>query len=48
MCLVRSIIIATCNLCPIMIHFSDLDFNVCRSEEAQVSFDAQCIYWKDT
>ena len=30
MCLVRSTI---ANLCPIMIHFNALDFNVCRSEE---------------
>ena len=31
------------NLCPIIIHFNALDFNVCRSEE--VSFDAQCTIY---
>ena len=46
MCLVRSIKIIA-NLCPIMIHFNDLDFNVCRSEEViSFLFDAQCtIFW---
>ena len=34
MCLVKSII---ANLCPIMIHFCALDFNMCRSEEV-ISF----------
>ena len=34
MCLVRRI---TANLCPIMIYFYALDFNVCRSEEV-ISF----------
>ena len=32
MCLVMSIM---ANLCPIMIHFCALDFNVCRSEEVK-------------
>ena len=43
MWLVRSIL---ANLCPIMIHFNALDFNVCRSKEVcdnYVSFDAECI-----
>ena len=40
LCLVRSII---ANLCPIVIHVNALDFNMCRS--AEVSFDAQCIFW---
>ena len=41
MCLVRSII---AKLCPIMIKFSALDFNVCRSEEVIYKgfFYAQC------
>ena len=40
MCLVRSIF---ANLCPIMIHFNALDFNVCRFEEV-ISFFWRSVY----
>ena len=40
MCLVTSIIV---NVCPIMIHFYALDFNMCRSEEV-ISFCRCSVY----
>ena len=45
MCLARSIF---ANLCPIMIHLNDLDFNVCRFEEV-ISFFWRSVYlWECT
>ena len=44
MCLVKSII---ANICPIMINFYALDFNVCRSEEV-ISFFWRSVYIKQS
>ena len=36
------------NLCPNMNHFDAVDFSECHSEEAIVSFDAQCTCMVET